>query len=57
MWHEWERGEKRRRFWWKSPEGKRPLVRASRIWEDVIRMDLRVIGGGGEWFHTAAGFL
>jgi hypothetical protein len=32
-----------------KPEGKRPLERTSRRWEDGIKMDLRVIGlvGGG----------
>jgi hypothetical protein len=30
-----------------KPEGKRPLGRPRRRWEDGIRMDLREIGGGG----------
>jgi hypothetical protein len=30
-----------------KPEGKRPLVRQRRRWEDGIRMDLREIGLGG----------
>jgi hypothetical protein len=30
-----------------KPEGKRPLGRPRRMWEDVIRMDLREIGLGG----------
>jgi hypothetical protein len=30
-----------------KPEGKRPLGRPRRWWEDGIRMDLREIGGGG----------
>jgi hypothetical protein len=29
-----------------KPEGKRPLGRPRRRWEDGIRMDLREIGGG-----------
>jgi hypothetical protein len=29
-----------------KPEGKRPLGRPRRIWEDEIRMDLREIGWG-----------
>ena len=29
------------------PEGKRPLVRPTRIWEDNIKMDLREIGFRG----------
>jgi hypothetical protein len=32
------------------PEGRRPLGRPRRRWEDGIRMDLREIGlGGGVW--------
>jgi hypothetical protein len=30
-----------------KPEGKRPLGRPRRKWEDGIRMDLRKIGFGG----------
>jgi hypothetical protein len=30
-----------------KPEGKRPLGRPMRRWEDGIRMDLREIGWGG----------
>jgi hypothetical protein len=30
-----------------KPEGKRPLVRHRRGWEDNIRMDLRVTGREG----------
>jgi hypothetical protein len=29
-----------------NPEGKRPLGRPSRRWEDGIRMDLREMAGG-----------
>jgi hypothetical protein len=29
-----------------KPEGKRPLERPRRRWENWIRMDLREIGGG-----------
>jgi hypothetical protein len=32
-----------------KPEGKRPLGRPRRRWEDGIRMDLRKIGLGGVW--------
>jgi hypothetical protein len=32
-----------------KPEGKRPLGRPRRRWEDGIRMDLREIGLGGVW--------
>jgi hypothetical protein len=35
-----------------KPEGKRPLGRPMRRWEDDIKMDLREIGWGGvEWIH------
>jgi hypothetical protein len=37
-----------------KPEGKRPLKRPRRRWEDGIKMDLREIGWGGvEWIHLA----
>jgi hypothetical protein len=37
-----------------KPEGKRPLERPRRRWEDGIKMDLREIGCGGvEWIHLA----
>jgi hypothetical protein len=37
-----------------KPEGKRPLGRPRRRWEDNIRMDLRVIGWGGmDWIDLA----
>jgi hypothetical protein len=32
-----------------KPEGKRPLGRPRRRWEDGIRMDLREIGLRGVW--------
>jgi hypothetical protein len=32
-----------------KPEGKRPLGRPRRKWEDGIRMDLRELGLGGGW--------
>jgi hypothetical protein len=36
------------------PEGRRPLRRHRRRWEDNIKMDLREIGfGGAEWIHWA----
>jgi len=34
-----------------KPEGKRPLGRPRRRWEDNIKMDLREVGGGGEWME------
>jgi hypothetical protein len=37
-----------------KPEGKRPLGRPRRMWEDNIKMDLREIGWGGmEWIDLA----
>jgi hypothetical protein len=30
-----------------KPEGRRPLGRPRRRWEDIIRMDLREVGLGG----------
>jgi hypothetical protein len=37
-----------------KPEGRRPLERPRRRWEDGIRMDLEEIGCGGvEWIHLA----
>ena len=36
-----------------KPEGKRPLGRPRRRWEDNIKMDLREVGGGGEWTELA----
>jgi hypothetical protein len=37
-----------------KPEGKRPLGRPRRRWEDNIRMDLREVGCGGmDWIGLA----
>jgi hypothetical protein len=37
-----------------EPEGKRPLVRLRRRWEDNIRMDLRESGWEDvDWMHLA----
>ena len=37
-----------------KPEGKRPLGRPRRRWEDNIKMDLREVGGGGgDWMELA----
>jgi hypothetical protein len=37
-----------------KPEGKRPLGRRRRRWENNIKMDLREIGWGGlEWIDLA----
>ena len=37
----------------RKPEGNRPLGRHSRRWEDNIKMDLREVGGGGDWMELA----
>ena len=34
-----------------KPEGKRPLGRPRRRWDDNIKMDLREVGGGGDWIE------
>ena len=37
-----------------KPEGKRPLGRQRRRWEDNIKMDLQEVGEGrGEWMELA----
>jgi hypothetical protein len=39
-----------------KPEGKRPLGRPRRRWEDKIKMDLQEVGGGcGDWMELAQG--
>jgi hypothetical protein len=36
------------------PQGRRPLGRPRRRWEDNIKMDLQEVGGvGGEWMERA----
>ena len=34
-------------------EGKRPLGRPRRRWEDNIKIDLQEVGGGGDWMELA----
>jgi hypothetical protein len=37
-----------------KPEGKRPLGRPRRRWEDNIKMDVQEVGGGrGDWMGLA----
>jgi hypothetical protein len=37
-----------------KPEGKRPLGRPKRRWEDNIKMDLQEVGGGRrDWMELA----
>jgi hypothetical protein len=55
MWHAWGRGEV---FFYRilvgMPEGKRPLERPRRRWEDNIKLDLREIGiDGANWIQLA----
>ena len=39
-----------------KPEGKRPLGRPRRRWEDNSKMDLQEVGrGGGDWMELAQG--
>jgi hypothetical protein len=38
----------------RKPEGRRPLGRPGRRWEDSIKMDLREVGcGGADWIDLA----
>ena len=42
------------RCWWGKPEGKRPVGRPRRRWEDNIKMDLEKVGRGcGDWMELA----
>ena len=36
-----------------KPEGKRPLGKPRRRWEDNIKMDLQEVRGGGDWMELA----
>ena len=37
-----------------KPDGKRPLGKPRRRWEDNIKMDLQEVGGGcGDWMELA----
>ena len=37
-----------------KPEGKRPLGRPGRRWEDIIKMDIQEVGRGcGNWMELA----
>ena len=36
-----------------KPEGKSPLGRPRRRWEDNIELDLQEVGGGGDWMELA----
>jgi hypothetical protein len=52
MWNAWERNVYKVLLG--KPEGKRPLGRPRRRWEERIRMDLRETGWGSvEWIQLA----
>jgi hypothetical protein len=55
VWLAWERrGRNVYRIFMGNFEGKRPLERPKRRWEDGIRMDLRETGWGSiEWIQLA----
>ena len=36
-----------------KPEEERPLGRPRRRWEDNVKMDLREVGGVGDWMELA----
>ena len=36
-----------------KPEGKRPLGRPRRRWEDNIKLGVQEVGGGGDWMELA----
>ena len=36
-----------------KPEGKRPLGKPRRRWEDNIKMDLQEVGRSGDWMELA----
>ena len=47
-------GEVHTRFWWGIPQGKRPLGRPRRRWEENIKMDLQEVGWGHvDWIDLA----
>jgi len=47
------------RVWAGNPEGKRPLLRPKRRWEDNIKMDLQEMGCGAQtrliWLRIGTG--
>jgi hypothetical protein len=55
MWHAWGgEGRGAYRVLVGRPEGKRPLRRPRRRWEDNIKIDLREIGiNGANWIQLA----
>ena len=53
MWRLWGRGEVCTRFQWGNLRERDHLGRPRHRWEDNIRMDLREVGGGGDWMELA----
>ena len=54
MWRLWDMGRGVYRVLVGKPEGKRPLGRPRRIWEDNIKMGLQEVGCGGmDWVQLA----
>jgi hypothetical protein len=54
MWQAWGDGRSVYRVLVRRPEGKIPLGRPRRRWEDNIKMDLRRIGtDGANWIRLA----
>jgi len=53
MWRVWGREEVCIGFYWGKPEGKNPLGKPRSGWEDNIEMDLREVGGGGDYMALA----
>ena len=50
----WGRGEAYTGFWWGKPDGKKPLGRPGRRWEDNIKMNLQEVGCVGmDWSELA----
>ena len=47
MWRVWVRRGGCIVSWWGKPEGKRPLGRPRRRWEDNIKIDIHEVGCGG----------
>ena len=58
-WHVARMGEERgvHRVLMGKPEGKRPLGRPRRRWEDNIKMDLQEVGGGRWIFRKLEGVV
>jgi hypothetical protein len=58
MWCVWGRGEACTGFWWgnlrERDQGRKPLGRPKRRWEENIKMDLQEVGCGGmDWIELA----